>query len=83
MVDQLDYQELNSLVKHFLEFNGMKDTVQVFEHEVRGKVLANQARANAPKRNSSTGKQRGNADDAGDQDLLNILQVNKVPRNEQ
>ena len=44
MVDQLDYQELNGLVKHFLEFNGLKDSVQVFEHEIRSKVLENQAR---------------------------------------
>ena len=44
MVEQLDYQELNSLVKHFLEFNGLKESVQTFEHEIRAKVLENQAK---------------------------------------
>jgi len=44
MVEQLDYQELNCLVKHFLEFNGLKESVLVFDHEVRSKVLQNQAK---------------------------------------
>lgn len=39
MVDEFDYQELNSLVKHFLEFNDLKDSVQAFDHEIRQKVL--------------------------------------------
>ena len=41
MVEQLDYQELNSLVKHFLQFNGLKQSVQAFDHEIRAKVLQN------------------------------------------
>lgn len=41
MVEQLDYQELNSLVKQFLDYNGLKDSVGVFEQEIRQKSLTN------------------------------------------
>ena len=34
-----DFAELNSLVKQFLQFNGLSDTVKTFDHEIRQKVL--------------------------------------------
>jgi len=77
MVDQLDYQELNSLVKHFLEYNGLKDSVQTFDQEIRSKVLQNQAKITEEKarakRSGSSARQKG------DEELLSILKVNKVP----
>ena len=77
MVEKLDYSELNSLVKHFLEYNGLKDSVQTFEHEVRLKVLQNQSSMEeASKRRSSSKSKK-------DTNLLNVLAVNKVPASEE
>ena len=69
-------------MKHFLEFNGLKDSVGVFEHEIREKVLENQARLPVPPPRSKSKKAvaQENAEDA---ELLQILQVNKVPKTEQ
>lgn len=34
----LDYTEINALIKDFLEFNHLEETLQVFEGEIRSKV---------------------------------------------
>ena len=78
MVEQLDYTELNSLVKHFLEFNGLKESAQVFEHEIRNKVLQNQAKA---AEEAKVNQNRGSAEE--EPELLNVLKVNRIPQTEQ
>ena len=40
MEEQLDYTEINALVKDFLIFNKMNDTLSTFESEIRDKVMA-------------------------------------------
>ena len=41
METQLDYTEINALIKEFFEFNRMEDTLATFESEIRGKVMHN------------------------------------------
>ena len=66
-------------MKHFLEFNGLKESVKAFEHEVRAKVLRNQAKVvDPPKKQAKGTKTKGN-----EEDLLHILRVNKVPQTEE
>ena len=36
--EELDYSEVNALIKEFFEFNKMEDTLQTFESEIRAKV---------------------------------------------
>ena len=78
MVEQLDYQELNSLVKHFLQFNGLKQSVHAFDHEIRAKVLQNQAKAEE----DAIRIRRGAGLNDGDA-FLSVLQVNRAPQSEQ
>lgn len=71
---------MNSLVKHFLEFNGLKNSVSTFEHEIRTKVLRNQAKVvDPPKKQAKGSKTKAK----NEEDLLSILRVNIVPQNEE
>jgi hypothetical protein len=40
MEEQLDYTEINSLVKDFLVFNKMNGALSTFESEIRDKVMS-------------------------------------------
>jgi hypothetical protein len=40
--DELDYSEINALIKEFFEFNKMDDALQTFESEIRTKVMVSQ-----------------------------------------
>ena len=76
-MEQLDYQELNSLVKHFLQFNGLKQSVQAFDHEIRAKVLQNQAKA---EQEANRNKRGAGVNDG--ETFLEVLQVNRAPQSE-
>ena len=39
--NQLDYTEINALIKDFFVFNKMDDALVLFESEIRNKVMAN------------------------------------------
>jgi hypothetical protein len=40
--EELDYSEINALIKEFFEFNKMEDALQTFESEIRTKFMQNQ-----------------------------------------
>ena len=40
MEEQLDYTEINALIKDFFVFNKMNDALGTFESEIRDKVMA-------------------------------------------
>ena len=39
--DQLDYTEINSLIKDFFFFNKLDESLTTFESEIRNKVMVN------------------------------------------
>jgi hypothetical protein len=39
--NNLDFTEINALIKEFFEFNGMDDALSTFESEIRSKVVQN------------------------------------------
>ena len=42
MVEQLDFMEINSLIKHFLKQQGYTEALQTFDAETNDKILKNQ-----------------------------------------
>ena len=77
MVDQLDYSELNVLVKHFLEFNGLNESAKTFDHEIRTKVLNNQARLQQQSQQKPSRHNPSAAQES--ENIQKVIKVNNVP----
>ena len=45
MVEQLDFMEINALIKDFFKQQGYPDSLAEFEHETNHKIMKNQQKS--------------------------------------